>query len=289
LVGAPILWLLLGGSLIYTAGMILNDAFDARYDREHRKERPIPSGRVTLSSAWGVGMGMLAIGAALCWLAADACGWLVLALVAAVLIYDAYHKPWPGSVFVMGACRTLLYLVAGSAAFEHYYWQWHLILVVKAIALGAYVVGLSLVARSEAGGSTGGRAMRWLGWFGLALPVLVGLVIFVASLIAGPASAVGTTRGWVNICGVKLADLYDPPGPWHQLALVVALGALIARSLMIMRANPPSSIGRAVGLLLAGIVVVDGLAISPVAPLSSIAIAACVPLLLLWQRKIAAT
>jgi 4-hydroxybenzoate polyprenyltransferase len=160
---------------------------------------------------------------------------------------------------------------------------------VKAIALGAYVVGLSLVARSEAGGPKSGRTMRWLGWFGLALPVLVGLIIFVASLMAGPASATGTPQGWVNIGGVKLADLYDFPGPWHELALVVALGALIARSLMIMRSNPPSSIGRAVGLLLAGIVVVDGLAISPVAPLTSVVIATCVPLLLAWQRKIAAT
>jgi 4-hydroxybenzoate polyprenyltransferase len=213
----------------------------------------------------------------------------VLALAGAIVAYDAFHKPWSGSVFIMGACRALLYLVAGSAAFEHYNWQWHLGLIVKAIALGAYVVGLSLVARSEAGGPKSGRAMRWLGWFGLCLPVLVGLVVFVACLMAGPMPHIVFGSEYVSLDGVYLGPLYDPPGPWHQLALVVALGALIARSVQIMRANPPSSIGRAVGLLLAGIVVVDGLAISPVAPLSSIAIAACVPLLLMWQRKIAAT
>ena len=32
-------WLCLGGSLIYTGGMYLNDAFDVRFDRSFRPER----------------------------------------------------------------------------------------------------------------------------------------------------------------------------------------------------------------------------------------------------------
>ncbi len=34
-------------SLLYMAGMYLNDAFDARWDAQHRPERPIPAGDVT--------------------------------------------------------------------------------------------------------------------------------------------------------------------------------------------------------------------------------------------------
>ena len=60
----PLAWLLVGGSLMYTAGMILNDAADVRWDRENRKERPIPNGSVSLASAWSVGLAMLLGGAA---------------------------------------------------------------------------------------------------------------------------------------------------------------------------------------------------------------------------------
>ena len=35
-------FLLLGATLLYTGGMFLNDAFDADFDNQYRKERPIP-------------------------------------------------------------------------------------------------------------------------------------------------------------------------------------------------------------------------------------------------------
>src|SRR5919106_1715629 len=38
--------LCLGASLLYIGGMYLNDAFDADFDRQHRRERPIPSGAI---------------------------------------------------------------------------------------------------------------------------------------------------------------------------------------------------------------------------------------------------
>jgi 4-hydroxybenzoate polyprenyltransferase len=75
-------------------------------------------------------------------------------------------------------------------------------------------------------------------------------------------------------------------------AAVLALFPVVAcvtRAMQIMRTPPPSNIGRSVGLLLAGIVLVDGLAVSLVAPKMALAFLLCFPLLLLWQRKIAAT
>jgi len=57
-------WLLLAVSAIYIGGMILNDAFDAAWDAQHRPSRPIPSGAVARSAALVVGFGLLLAGAA---------------------------------------------------------------------------------------------------------------------------------------------------------------------------------------------------------------------------------
>ena len=42
--------------------------------------------------------------------------WYPVALAVAVLVYDARHKETPWSVVVMGSCRWLLWVSAGSAA-----------------------------------------------------------------------------------------------------------------------------------------------------------------------------
>src|SRR3954453_21514837 len=41
-----------GASLLYIGGMYLNDAFDADFDRQHRRERPIPSGAIPVAAVW---------------------------------------------------------------------------------------------------------------------------------------------------------------------------------------------------------------------------------------------
>src|SRR5688572_13786957 len=47
--------LCLGASLMYIGGMYLNDAFDADFDRQHRRERPIPSGAIGVTAVWTLG------------------------------------------------------------------------------------------------------------------------------------------------------------------------------------------------------------------------------------------
>ena len=44
-----LLGLIIGTSLLYAGGMVLNDACDARVDALHRPDRPIPSGRIGLA------------------------------------------------------------------------------------------------------------------------------------------------------------------------------------------------------------------------------------------------
>ena len=49
-------------ALLYSAGMVLNDVFDLDLDREEQPYRPLPSGRIPLSSARWLGWQLLTLG-----------------------------------------------------------------------------------------------------------------------------------------------------------------------------------------------------------------------------------
>ena len=55
-------FLLLGASLLYTGGALLNDAFDADSDRQRRPDRPISSGKISLHLVWRLGFSHLVAG-----------------------------------------------------------------------------------------------------------------------------------------------------------------------------------------------------------------------------------
>lgn len=137
--------LCVGATLLYVGGMFLNDAFDAGFDREFRRERPIPSGQISLADVCWFGGLCLFLGWGLLFLIGNVVGGLALALVAAIIWYDAGHKHTETAPLIMALCRLLLYLVAaaatagpiGAPAF------WH------GVALAAYIVGLSYLAREE--------------------------------------------------------------------------------------------------------------------------------------------
>jgi len=247
-----LLWLLLAASLIYSGGMMLNDAADATWDRQHKPDRPIPAGRITATAVWAIGSLCLISGAALAILAAGASPLWTLSLLAAILAYDLYHKPWSGSVINMASCRTLLYAMAASAVNP----QLSLAVWMAGSVLGLYIVALSLVARGEAKGQLTPATRVCLTAL-LLLPAVV------------PAFSHATLLPWLI------------PG--------AALTALVLLALRQMKRGGPH-IGSAVGWLLAGIPLVDALALHPSAPLSIIlALTALPPLLKLWQKAVAAT
>ena len=88
----PLPLLLLGASCLYIAGMFLNDAFDAEFDRLHRKERPIPAGLITLDEVWQWGFGWLALGTVILVVLGNTTGAWVAILVICILLHDAIHK-----------------------------------------------------------------------------------------------------------------------------------------------------------------------------------------------------
>jgi hypothetical protein len=243
-------WLILGGSLLYTGGMILNDAADANFDREHRRERPIPSGQISLNTAWIVSIVMLIVGATLAtWFGANPR--ITAILVAAIVFYDLYHKQWAGSVIIMGACRMLLYLMAASAA--------PAAALPAAFALGCYVVGITIAARLE----------RKSGLLPAASSMLALALLYTPGIVFAMHFA---TKG----------------GYPMQLVILAAFAILIAYATQMLRKGGPA-VGQAVGTLLAGIAIVDALAVSTVSVTLALGFVALAPVLRLWQRWVAAT
>ncbi len=139
-------WSILGLSLLYSAGMVLNDAWDADRDRVERPDRPIAAGQVDRKFAFVLGYALMGLG--LCALVrVGAIAWLFgFGLAMAILLYEEIHKKAPAwGAVTMGFCRTLAVVVGGAAS----EWGGSLATWIAAGAVGIYVAAISIVARDE--------------------------------------------------------------------------------------------------------------------------------------------
>lgn len=146
--------LLAASSCLYLAGMVLNDYFDRDLDAVERPGRPIPSGRISLGFARGLGCGLLLSGLIAGGLASLLTHrWrsvlVAAALAVAVVLYDGVLKRTALGPLGMGACRVLNVLLGMSAGDG----PWQLIHWVVAAGVGLYIAGVTWFARSEAGES----------------------------------------------------------------------------------------------------------------------------------------
>ncbi|MBM3871728.1 MAG: prenyltransferase, partial [Verrucomicrobia bacterium] len=98
-------WLCAGATLVYVGGMFLNDACDAAFDTQHRRERPIPAGAISRQAVWRWSALLLVAGTgSLGWLGREP-AILALQLLACVVLYDVFHKQLDWSPVLMAACR----------------------------------------------------------------------------------------------------------------------------------------------------------------------------------------
>ncbi len=243
--------LLAGATLLYLGGMFLNDAFDANFDAEYRRERPIPSGAMTVKAVWRLSFLLLVAGVACLFDIGTITGIVGVLLLICIVTYDAVHKMITVSPVLMAACRFLLYPLAASAAADGINgWA-----VWCGFALAAYVIGLSYIARKE---TTHVELQCWPSLF-LAAPILLAL--------------------------------FMNANPFLKNALLISavLGLWIVRCLRYAFSGMERNLGRTVSGLLAGIVWVDLLAVADVERPLAIIFLALFLLALFFQRFIPAT
>ena len=221
-------FLFLGMSALYTGGMFLNDAFDEEFDRQRRAERPIPTGKIQAKEVWQYGFALLGAGVLLLLFCGKAAAVGAVLLAATILLYDFTHKFFTASPWIMGACRFWVYVIAGSAGAYGLNGG----PIFCGLALALYIVGLSYVARRE---SFRGPVPYWP-LILLAMPVVLAL-----------AMNVGTYRN---------AALW--------ISLIVILW--MARCLQTIFDRGEQNAGWIVTNLLAGIALVDWLAVAPLLP-----------------------
>jgi hypothetical protein len=227
----------------YIGGMYLNDAFDERWDRANRPDRPIVMGQVSSATVFTIGFALLAIGVlGITVLAATGVvSWrsAVAAWVLAVLIvyYDLHHKGNAIGPLIMGLCRVGVYLVAGFATTGAPTVE----LYVGAALLLGHLIGLTYIAKHE----TRGKLLRlWpilffapsLAW-GVYLPtpwLVVGALYFAYTLGAGIAPALGWgTHGKGSpgkavpslIAGISLLDAMFVSESRNYIAVAFCLAA----------------------------------------------------------------
>src|SRR5690348_4321637 len=56
-------FLFAGATLLYLGSAFLNDAFDAEYDTQHNRRRPIPAGAIGQDEVWRWGLSWMVAGA----------------------------------------------------------------------------------------------------------------------------------------------------------------------------------------------------------------------------------
>lgn len=147
---APLLALILASALLYEAGMVLNDVFDAKLDARERPERPLPSGRIAQHTASIVGWGLLIAGVAVAVGASFLVGHFQPVLVAGglalcIVAYDGGLKNTPLGPWTMGGCRLLNVMLGASVIAE----PWDDWALWYAAAIGFYTVGLTYFSQRE--------------------------------------------------------------------------------------------------------------------------------------------
>ena len=235
---APIdlIFLLMASAGLYLAGMVFNDVFDRETDARERPGRPIPSGRISVTSAATAGGLLLIAGIA----AAGKVGVqsLIVAamLTACIFLYDGFAKKTFLGPVVMGGCRFLNIILGASAqdrAFKVWGGSWQFPQLWIATGLGIYIAGVTWFARQEAAQSN--RKHLLGAW-----------VVVNAGLGVLMAWAIHTTAGRANQRGV--------------LMTLGAVMLLINRlPLMAIRDPRPAQVQAAIRVMLLSIIMLDAM------------------------------
>lgn len=239
----------------YEAGMVFNDLCDVDEDRLDRPGRPIPSGRVSPIWAWAAVVGLFALGWICVGVALPEAWPIAAALTALIVTYDLSHSGFAAAPLVLGACRGCVYLIGAVAATGALpgpeVW-------VLAGALAAYVSSVSGIARGETA----------------------------ASLSRGQKAALAATGA--SLLVPLLAPVPRDAIPVLTIAWATAAAWFASTARRLLSGRMP--IGGGVGRLLAGMSLLDAVAISRAASIPGVALAwACFAATVLGHRRVRGT
>lgn len=243
--------LLLAVSLLYIAGMILNDVCDVKIDREERSERPLASGRIATATALGVAMVLMLAGLVLAALGGGLVLICVVFLGLCIVAYDLLHKRSVLAVVFMGFCRALVYgaamvWVAGDAMLN----VSGLLVLLIPILMCIYTILITVIARGEASQVKAGQYLsRVLSISMLLIPCLIFLVFGLLMARYQPS---------INLAdwGIPISMSFS----WMFIVLpcVMLILLWLVRSIVLLN-HKPAKIGSAVEGYLAGFCLIDAL------------------------------
>lgn len=241
-------------SLLYVAGMFLNDVFDLEWDRKHQPSRPLVMGETSLSEVAGLAVVFMATAIVLVLFAAAGgrvayAAFSALGLAALIVLYDWKHKQWAAGPWIMGACRFMIYVTSAAVVGA---WNWKV--AAAGLCLLGYIAGITYLARME-------HLNTLNGYWPLVLLVLP----------AGFALYLGFHEIW----------------SW---LLVAALLVWLVRAARHLLPGKKRNVPQAIGALLAGIALIDtAILVSLQQYLLAYLAAGAFALCLLLQRRVAPT
>jgi 4-hydroxybenzoate polyprenyltransferase len=231
----PLPWALIvslsaAGTALYVAGNFFNDWMDRTWDASHRPERALPRGLFSPALYLTLTVVLTGLGMLLAATANRECAAVAGLIVLNIIIYTIWHKRSAWAVIPMGLCRALLPML-GFAATGMSIFQSPPI-IAMALSLLCYIAGLSLSARHE----SMAHPPRWVSRVSRSLFALTAALMF------------GATYQLTQSLGFGVVGLI-PYAVW------LALGLTLHRK----------PVPRHVSSLLAGIPLVDAMALLPLA------------------------
>jgi 4-hydroxybenzoate polyprenyltransferase len=135
---------------LYGGGIVFNDVFDIEIDKLERPERPLPKGLISVQSATGYGIILLALGIIFAFLVNQTAGTIAILTSLSALVYDKWGKnhKWLGPPN-MGLCRGLNLLLGISIIPQMMFELWYLAFVPI-----IYISAITMISRGEVHGSS---------------------------------------------------------------------------------------------------------------------------------------
>lgn len=245
-------------TLIYWAGMALNDYADRELDAVERPERPIPCGDVTPAEALAVAIVLTTAGVGIAALAGGRRAIAVaLPLAASVWAYDLMFKSTAFGPVAMATTRLLDVLLGAGLVRTA---------LPAALTVFTHTLATTTLSRDEVHGSTSGV---------VGTLAVAGTICASVAAAAGPATPLA--NGWLpRVAGSALATVY--------------LGSVAPAQLRARRTRAAADVRRAVGASVIGTIGLQAALIARSGAVGTgLAVAALLPLGRRLSRRVSAT